>query len=394
VSSTSSLRILYVSSAYEPAWRWGGPPRSASALCRALVAAGVQVSVYTTDYDASERLHVSPGARVDLGGVDVTYFHAHGGPRVARAPGLRRALLANARHFDVLHIDSFWQYPGLVGALAGRLRGVPYVVTPRGSLIAGALQTGSPAKRMHSHTLGKMMVRGAEVIHLTTELERAESATSLRGVRTFIAPNPVSLDDLVPDESREVTRRRLGISNDAFVVVYSGRLHSRKALPVLLRAMARALRQTPRVKLVLAGWDAGEEARLTDMVKDLQIEPAVHVLGHLTRACLADTLQASDAVVLTPYAGENFGNACVEGMGMGLPAILSTNVGIYREAQQDGAALVVPVAEEAIADALCRLATDPVLHQRMARAAAVSVPMRYAPAAVAQAMIGLYREIA
>lgn len=352
------------------------------------------VSVYTTDYDGAQRLDVSPGYHVDLGGVDVTYFHAHGGPRIAWAHGLERMLLAHARRFDVVHIDSFWQYPGIAGASAARLCGVPYVITPRGSLIAGALQMGSAAKRMHAHTLGKMMVHGAEALHLTTELERIESAASSQGARTFVAPNPVSLHDLVPTESRQDTRRRLGIADDAFVLTYSGRLHARKALPVLLRAMAHARRQAPQLQLVLAGGDDGEGARLTALIKDLQIEPAVHMLGHLTRTQLADALQASDAIVLTPYAGENFGNACVEGMGMGLPAILSTNVGIYREAEQDGAALVVPVMEEVIADAICRLATDPALRHRMAEAAAVSVPIRYAPAAVAQSMIGLYEEIA
>ena len=353
----------------------------------------MRVSVYTTDYDGAQRLEVSPGYRVDLGGVDVTYFHAHGGPRIAWAHGLERTLLTNARRFDVLHIDSFWQYPGIAGASTARLRGVPYVVTPRGSLIAGAVRTGSPAKRMHMHTLGRMMVRGAAALHLTTELERVESAASLQGARTFVAPNPVSLDDLVPDETREDTRRRLGIAGDAFVLTYSGRLHARKALPVLLRATARARREAPQLQLVLAGGDDGEGTRLTALIKSLQIDSAVHVLGHLTRTRLADALQASDAIVLTPFAGENFGNACVEGMGMGLPAILSTNVGIYREVEQDGAALVVPVQEEAIADAICRLATDPVLHQRLAVAAAVSVPTRYAPDVVAQAMIGLYEEI-
>jgi len=354
----------------------------------------VRVSVYTTDYDGSQRLDVSPGYRIDRGGVDVTYFHARGGPRIAWAHGLERTLLANARRFDVVHIDSFWQYPGIAAALAARLRSVPYVVTPRGSLIAGAICTGSPAKRMHVHTLGKMMVRGAAALHLTTELERVESAASSQGARTFVAPNPVSLDDLVPDESRQDTRRRLGIADDAFVLMYSGRLHARKALPVLLQAMARARGEAPRMQLVLAGGDDGEGRKLTALIKSLQIESAAHMLGHLTRTALADALQASDAIVLTPYAGENFGNACAEGMGMGLPAILSSNVGICREAEQDGAALVVPVAEEAMAHAMWRLTTDPVLHQRMAQAAAVSVPIRYAPSAVAQAMIGLYGEIA
>ncbi len=354
----------------------------------------MRVSVYTTDYDGSQRLDVSPGYRIDRGGVDVTYFHARGGPRIAWAHGLERTLLANARRFDVVHIDSFWQYPGIAAALAARLRGVPYVVTPRGSLIAGAICTGSPAKRMHVHTLGKMMVRGAAALHLTTELERVESAASSQGARTFVAPNPVSLDDLVPDESRQDTRRRLGIADDAFVLMYSGRLHARKALPVLLQAMARARGEAPRMQLVLAGGDDGEGRKLTALIKSLQIESAAHMLGHLTRTALADALQASDAIVLTPYAGENFGNACAEGMGMGLPAILSSNVGICREAEQDGAALVVPVAEEAMAHAMWRLTTDPVLHQRMAQAAAVSVPIRYAPSAVAQAMIGLYGEIA
>jgi len=165
--------------------------------------------------------------------------------------------------------------------------------------------------------------------------------------------------------------------------VYSGRLHSSKALPVLLRAVSRARATVPHLHVFLAGSDSDQGLELRRLATEMGLASAVHFTGLLSRPRLASVLCASDAVALTPYPGENFGNACVEAMGLGLPAILSDNVGAAERAAEDGAAMVTPVDADAIAQAIVQLAADPEMHQRMARAAADSVRNRYSPQAVA-----------
>jgi glycosyltransferase involved in cell wall biosynthesis len=236
------------------------------------------------------------------------------------------------------------------------------------------------------------MVNAAAAVHLTTELEREQSLQALHEVPTFVVPNPVDLSEFVPSQSRASFRSQLGIPDDAFTMIYSGRLHPRKALPVLLHAAARVRRSGVHLHLLLAGPDGPDGAGLRALSRDLQLDRHVHFLGALSRSHLADAVAASDAVILVPHPGENFGNACVEAMGLGLPAILSSNVGIAREAEADGGALVVAVDETAVAGAIVRLAEDVRLRREMGEAAARSVEARFAPAAVANAMTRRYSE--
>lgn len=91
------MKLLYVSNWYEPAWQAGGPPRSASALCRALVDEGIDVTVLTTDNNQTERLPVQTGVTQSVGGVRVVYFHAHGGPHMLFSSALATLPLPGSR---------------------------------------------------------------------------------------------------------------------------------------------------------------------------------------------------------------------------------------------------------------------------------------------------------
>lgn len=388
------MKLLYVSNWYEPAWQAGGPPRSASALCRALVAEGIEVTVLTTDNNQSERLPMRTGVTHSVGGARVVYFHAHGGPRILFSGALIPALARVIRTVDLVHIDSWWQYPAVAAAAVCRAGGVPYVVSPRGCLIEGALRQGTQwAKCVHRRSAAPLILGGARAVHLTSQVERQDSLGRLAGHASFVVPNPIDLTDLKPDRTRAGVRTEFGIPDDAFTLVYSGRLHSSKALPVLLSAVAKARAIVPHLHLMLAGADSDQGPQLRRMATEMGLASAVHFTGLLSRPRLASALCASDAVALTPYPGENFGNACVEAMGMGLPAILSDNVGAAEGAAQDGAALVTQVDADAIAGAIAQLAGDPQRRHRMSQAAAASVRDRYSPQAVAARMIEQYEAV-
>jgi hypothetical protein len=49
------MRLLLVTPAYEPAWRYGGVVTSNCTLCRELAKLGISVTVYTTNASASKR---------------------------------------------------------------------------------------------------------------------------------------------------------------------------------------------------------------------------------------------------------------------------------------------------------------------------------------------------
>lgn len=322
------------------------------------------------------------------------YFAWQGPRRMLYCRTMLRALLDSVADFDVVHVDAFWLYPGLAASLACRLKHTPYIISPRGMLIEGSVSLGqSRAKSLHLATAGRFMLDGAAAVHLTADLEKEQSSSRLRGRPTFVVPNPIDIASFEGNESRAQVRRRLNIPETAFVLAYSGRMHQRKALPVVIRALERVRRTMEDVYLVLAGPDRGQRALLSNLVSSLGLEAAVRFPGRLDRPALASVLGASDVVVLTPYEGENFGNACVEAMGLGLPAILSHNVGVASEAVAAGAAIVTRVDESDIAAAVERLNGDRPLAQSMGARARDYVLGRYSPRAVATEMMSHYQAV-
>jgi len=210
------VKLLYVSNWYEPAWQAGGPPRSASALCRALVDEGIDVTVLTADNNQTERLPVQTGVTQSVGGVRVVYFHAHGGPRILFSGALALAIARVARTVDLVHIDSWWQYPAAAAAAVCRVLDVPYIVSPRGCLIEGALQQGTQwAKWVHRRSAAPLILGGACAVHLTSQVERQDSLGRLAGHASFVVPNPIDLTDLKPDRTRTEVRQGLHIPADA-----------------------------------------------------------------------------------------------------------------------------------------------------------------------------------
>ncbi len=88
---------------------------------------------------------------------------------------------------------------------------------------------------------------------------------------------------------------------------------------------------------------------------------------------------------------ESFCFAALEGMAMGLP-VLTTDCAWVPRLVEDGAGMVVPVGNsEAFAAALCRLADNPALRQRMGATGRQQVLERHTWPASAEKLMELYR---
>ena len=91
VGSEGGLKLLHIIPYYEPAVSYGGPVRSVSSLCKALVRLGAEVSVFTTNADGQGTLTVPLGKPVDCEGVKVYYFPRENPRSFYRCPALLNA---------------------------------------------------------------------------------------------------------------------------------------------------------------------------------------------------------------------------------------------------------------------------------------------------------------
>ena len=105
------------------------------------------------------------GARGTLNGKPfIRPFRPGIGPsRLGLSPDMRRWLAEHVRsgEVDIVHNHSLWMMPNVYPGWATRGTNIPYVVSPRGTLSAWAMQSGSKIKRLFWPLLQKPAIRHA-----------------------------------------------------------------------------------------------------------------------------------------------------------------------------------------------------------------------------------------
>ncbi len=134
------MRVLHVTPAFAPAYRYGGPIETVLRLCLSLQRAGVGIDVITTTANGDEDLTVKTHSEIDVEGLRVRYFPRWGTTDYAFSPALVRWLAAHVRRYDLVHITSTFSFPALAAGIVSRVAGIPYVVSPHGSLQSWSLR--------------------------------------------------------------------------------------------------------------------------------------------------------------------------------------------------------------------------------------------------------------
>ena len=128
------MKILHIIPSYKPAYIYGGPIYSVSAVCEWQARAGHQVFVYTTTANGVSELEVVASEPYLIEGVCVTYFKRFTKDNSNLSPGLLRKLIKNVKEFDIIHLHSWWNLV-VIGALTiCVLKGKKTVFSPRGTL--------------------------------------------------------------------------------------------------------------------------------------------------------------------------------------------------------------------------------------------------------------------
>jgi len=383
------MKLLHVVPTYVPAWSHGGPIFAVHGLCRALAARGHDVTVFTTDVHGAGTLDVPLGEEVRLDGVKVFYFHVVQPRRLYPAPALRRALHERIAEFDLAHLHSLFLWPTAATARAARQRGVPYIVSPRGMLVADLLRgRGQLRKALWIQLVEKRNLRNAALLHATSELEAKEATRlglDLPPVR--VVPNGTDIEP-PPGPNAEISEPvRRAISGGPFAL-YLGRLNWKKNLDALLAAIA----DVPGLRLVLGGAsEEGTRERLEGVARERGLAERVSFAGEVLGDDKQALLHAASCLVL-PSLSENFGNVVLEAMAAGRPVVATPGVGLAAEVRAAGAGLVVEGSAGALAAALRELLADPAHATAMGERGARLVRERFSWAVVATQMERLYAE--
>jgi glycosyltransferase involved in cell wall biosynthesis len=204
---------------------------------------------------------------------------------------------------------------------------------------------------------------------------RTATAVSVGGARELASYYPRLAVTVIPngvDQSRfrpapdahDSVRAECGVRPDEVVALFVGGRWTQKGLELAIRGLARA-NAAGTVPLVLWVAGLGDPARYKAVAAELGAGDRVRFLGYVGEA--ERLYQGADIFVL-PSSYETFCMVAYEAASSGLP-IVSTSVNGVDELLQDGSAgLMVAATEQAVGDALHRLAGDPGLRDRMGSA--------------------------
>ena len=333
-----------------------------------------------------EVMTLRPGGEVEdelrAGGVSVRSLSV--GARLSSARTLR-AIVTAARalrrgRIDVVH--GYQWRPALVGALAGRLAGVPLRLASKRSLTGEDRQ----AERAWRH-----IARQVDTVIVNAEALRVEGEQRGMRCRWTLLQNGVDTEHFRLDPPDPAARAALGLDPQRPVVGTIGRLEDRKGHDQLLRAAGTMLAggNGRRPQIVIVG-DGPLREKLQAQAHSLGVADSVRFVG--TVADVRPSLAAMDVFVLPSHA-EGMSNALMEAMAAARP-VVATAVGGNTEVVVDGktGVLIPPADPAAIADAIAALLRDPDRAAGLGAAAREFVTRRFGARARVAELEQLYEE--
>lgn len=320
---------------------------------RELAARGVEVEIFTrrTAADLPDVVEMEPGVvvrHIDAGPYEGLLKEDLPGQLCAFAAGMMREIARVPHgHYDLAH-SHYW-LSGQVGWLVAERWQVPLVHTmhtmarvknrqladddvpePPGREI-GEAQVVDIADRLIANTLQE---RDELIEYYDADPDQVQ-----------VVPPGVDLTTFAPGD-RGDARSRVGLPQDAVVLLFVGRIQPLKGPDVLVRAAAELVQRRPelRERLVVAvlGGASGRGLvapdRLQQLGEELGVTDVLHFAPPASRGGLADWYRAAD-IVTVPSHTESFGLVAIEAQASGA-LVVAADVGGLRTAVGDGGVLV------------------------------------------------------
>jgi glycosyltransferase involved in cell wall biosynthesis len=270
------------------------------------------------------------------------------------------------RHKDIQLVHSQGARADFFGRLAGRIAGVPHIVSTIQMPVEG-FDVGFLRKMIY-RLMDQFSERYVDRFIVVSESLR-KTLTEGRGIsneRVVKIYNGIELDKFHPDLKRSNLRKQWGIATEEPVIGAIGRLVWQKGFEYLIEAMPEILQDIPQAKLLLVG-DGPLRHKLEGLAQELNVYSQVIFAGF--RSDIQDLLSMID-ILSIPSLLEGFPMITLEAMAMAKPIVATQIEGIVEQiSDSDEGILVPPKDAEVLASAILRLIKDRELGNRLGAAA-------------------------
>jgi glycosyltransferase involved in cell wall biosynthesis len=301
-------------------------------------------------------------------------------------------LAAELRRFRP-HVLQTWLYHAdLAGLVAGRATSVPAIVWN--------VRAADMDMRQYSATSALTVKACARWSHKPTAIVVNSEAgrhhherLGYRPRRWILIRNGIDTSVFRPDHAaRAAFRGELQIAAGTILIGLIGRFDPMKDHEGFLRAAAIVARAHDNVHFVMAGTGVdGQNAVLTNLIRDLNLDNKVHLLGNRTDM---PKLTAALDMAVSSSISEGFSNVLLEAMASGV-ACIATDVGDSRHIIGNTGVMVPPRDSASLAAALGRrIAAGPEVRAAAGRLARARVLAEFDLTVVVQRYEQLYASLA
>ncbi len=284
----------------------------------------------------------------------------------------------------ILHSHRYKE--NLLAAVLARRCGIPHLVCTRHGA-PEPFRGWSGVRHGAMALLDRLIARHFtdRVISPSEEL-RSRLLRQLPRGKVVTIPTGIDIELVSSSLTKAEAKHSLGLSEEARVVGYAGRLVPIKRLDVFLRAAEQMAQADSDVVFVIAG-DGPEEKHLRALASDLNLGDRVRFLGF--RDAIYDVMRAFDVFLLCSDH-EGLPRCILEALQLGVP-VVARPVGGIPEVIEDGVNGILTAGPSDLALACLRLLADEDLQGRIAKGGSWHVGTKLGSGYTAEQMAALYQ---
>lgn len=347
-----TLRVLHVIPSVAPCR--GGPSKAVVEMVKALNHLDVNAEIATTNDACESVLNVDLNGLSDYARVPVRFFARYSSSITSirefqYSNSFRHWLKAHIQDYDLIHVHAIFSFCSSYAMTLARKKKIPYVVRPIGQLEDWALQQKSLKKNLYLSLCERKNLVNASLVHFTAESEQQQALASLPLKSSSIIPLGIVVPDKIPNASEHL-HASFDIPAEHTIITYLSRIHKKKGLDLLLKALAKL--EKNNVCLLIAGdGDKSYLRELKELATKLGLNNQIKWLGFIEGKQKELLLQGADLYALTSHS-ENFGIAVLEALASGTPVLVTKAVALATQVSENDLGYVTDTNVDAITDAL------------------------------------------
>lgn len=385
------MRVAQITVRLEPGQPgWGGAPKVAVALAKALARKDVKISIFGLSTKNEERCEAQFKRLT-------AYTLPEDKSQIIRlwpfySTALAKALAARVPEHDLIHIHEIWHYPCYIAYKNARKANKPYIVTVHGELEPWCVDHKALKKRIYSALIQKRILNEAAAIHAVTQEEAKHIQAFGISAPIVVIPNGIEPMDFQDLPSPKVMESIYPELKGKKVLLFLGRIHQKKGLDILAKAFSQICRSRNDLHLLIVGPDnENYRNQVEGLLESENVIKRTTFTGMLTEKEKLAALSRADICTIPSYS-EVRTIVALEAMACGLPVVITRQCH-FPEVAESKAGIVIEPNPDQLADALNMLLDDPKLCKEMGENGRRMVMEKFTWDKMADQMIQLYEDV-